>query len=87
VPDNRPDITVLVPVPEVIILPGDLVSVQLPDEGKPFNVTLPVDTKQVGCVIRPIVGAVGKESTLTVVEDCGDGPPQPFAETEIVAVP
>ena len=33
--------------------------VQLPDDGKPFNTTLPVGTKQVGWVMVPAVGAVG----------------------------
>lgn len=47
---------VLVPVPEVVIAPGDLVNVQLPDDGKPFNNTLPVGSVHVGCVIVPTVG-------------------------------
>jgi hypothetical protein len=33
-------------VPEPVILTG--LMVQLPDDGKPFNTTLPVDTEQVG---------------------------------------
>lgn len=44
----------LEPVP--LIEPG--VIIQLPD-GNPFNTTLPVATKQVGCVITPTKGAVG----------------------------
>ena len=31
----------------------------MPDDGNPFNTTLPVATLQVGCVIVPTVGAVG----------------------------
>jgi hypothetical protein len=56
-----------VPVPSVVIPPGIRVKVQDPIEGKSLNTTLPVDTEQVGCVMAPIVGAVG----------C----PHPFAET------
>ena len=44
-------------VPEPAMLPGLIV--QLPDDGKPFNTTLPVGTKQLGWVIAPAVGAVG----------------------------
>lgn len=50
---------VVVPVPVVIAPPGDLVSVQVPDEGKPLNATLPVATMHVGWVIKPTTGAVG----------------------------
>ena len=48
VPDGRPDIVLLVPVPEVVIPPGVLVNVHVPVEGKPFNTTLPVATVHVG---------------------------------------
>jgi hypothetical protein len=34
--------------------------------GNPLNKTLPVAVKQVGCVIVPNVGAVGKEFIVTV---------------------
>jgi hypothetical protein len=44
-------------VPDPAIPPGLIV--QLPEEGKPFNTTLPVETAHVGCVIVPIVGALG----------------------------
>ena len=50
---------VLVPVPVLVMLPGDLVSVHVPDEGKPFNTTLPVAKAQVGWVMVPTVGATG----------------------------
>ena len=49
----------LVPVPVVVVPPGVLVNVQVPVAGKPFKTTLPVDVVHVGCVIIPIVGAVG----------------------------
>jgi hypothetical protein len=50
---------VLVPVPVVVVPPGVRVKVQLPVEGKPFKITLPVATEQVGWVTVPTVGAVG----------------------------
>ena len=39
---------VLFPVPVVVVLPGVLVNVQVPEDGKPFKTTLPVDVKHVG---------------------------------------
>jgi hypothetical protein len=59
VPGASPEIVVLVPVPVVVVPPGVLVSVQVPAAGRPFKITLPVDTEQVGCVIVPTAGAVG----------------------------
>ena len=56
----KPEMIVLVPEP--VMLPGLIV--QLPDDGKPFNTTLPVDTKQLGCVMVPTVGAVGLPLTV-----------------------
>jgi hypothetical protein len=55
VPVVKLDIVVDVPVP--VIEPG--LMVQVPDAGKPFNTTLPVATRQVGCVMMPRVGAFG----------------------------
>ena len=59
VPDGRPEMVVVVPVPVVVAPPGDLVTVQVPVAGKPLSTTLPVDTVQVGWVIVPAAGAVG----------------------------
>jgi hypothetical protein len=59
VPSARAETVVLVPVPVEVIPPGLRVIVHVPDEGKPPNVTLPVATEQVGCVIVPTVGVVG----------------------------
>ena len=39
---------VLVPGPVVVVPPGVLVNVHVPDEGKPLKTTLPVATAQVG---------------------------------------
>ena len=41
-------IVALLPVPEVVVPPGVLVTVHVPDAGKPFNTTLPVATEHVG---------------------------------------
>jgi hypothetical protein len=56
VPGMRFGMVALVPVP--VIAPG--LMVQVPDEGSPFNTTLPVvEEHEEGCVIVPTIGAVG----------------------------
>ena len=84
---TRFEIVVLVPSPVFIIPPGVPFTVQVPDEGNPFRMTLPVEDVHVGGVMVPIVGAVGKGRTVTDVEAAGDGPLHPLAVTLIVAVP
>lgn len=59
VPVANPDRVVLTPVPAMA--PGFIV--QFP-AGKPFNITLPVATVQLGCVITPIAGAVGVAAVI-----------------------
>ena len=59
VPDDSPVIVVLFPEPVVVIPPGILVNVQVPDDGNPFKTTLPLTSPQPGCVIVPTKGAVG----------------------------
>lgn len=49
----------LVPAEDVATLPGFLVSVHIPIDGKPLIMTLPVGTLQSGCVIVPITGGEG----------------------------
>ena len=39
--------------------PREAVTVQDPEPGRSLNATLPMETEQVGCVIVPMVGAVG----------------------------
>jgi hypothetical protein len=51
---------VLVPSPVLIIPPGEPFTVQVPEAGNPFKITLPVEDVQVGGVMVPIEGAVGK---------------------------
>lgn len=65
-PSGRSEIVALVPLPVVVSPPGLRVIVQVPEEGKPFKITLPVDTVQVGCVIVPTEGGEGVELTVKV---------------------
>ena len=65
-PEGRPEIVVLLPEPDVVVPPGLLVICQFPLEGNPFNITLPVNEVQVGCVITPVDGTDGLELTVSV---------------------
>jgi hypothetical protein len=58
-PAGSPETVVLVPVPEVVTLPGVRVSVQVPLAGNPVITTLPVADEQVGSVMEPTTGVVG----------------------------
>jgi hypothetical protein len=49
----------LAPDPVVITVPGYRIKVQLPVEGNPESVTLPVGTAHVGGDIVPTTGAAG----------------------------
>ena len=69
VPVVKLDMVLLVPVPD--IAPGLII--QLPD-GKPFNITLPVASAQVGWVIVPIAGAEGVTgcALMTTLAEAGE---------------
>lgn len=58
-PPVRSVMVLLVPEPETVTPPGERVITHEPVEGSPVNITLPVGTARVGCVIAPITGAVG----------------------------
>ena len=58
-PVARPDIVVDNPFPVVVTLPGVLVNVHVPVQGKPLRVTLPVAKVHVGWRIAPTIGADG----------------------------
>ena len=69
IPVARPGIVRFVPVPA--ITPG--LTVQFP-AGKPPKITLPVETAQVGCVIKPTVGACGVAgcTSITTLAEAGE---------------
>ena len=68
VPAASNDIVVPVPVPVVVIPPGILVIVHVPEDGKPPNATLPVATLHVVCVTVPIIGAAGVDNEVLIVK-------------------
>ena len=67
VPEGIPLTVVLIPVPEVVTAPGVRITVQVPDDGKPLSITLPVATPQVGWVIVPIFGAEGVTGCVLII--------------------
>ena len=79
----------LVPVPVVVIAPGDRVSVQVPAAGRPFSTTLPVATAQVGWVMVPINGAVGDPGAglMTTLSEATEVHPEIPSVTVYVYVP
>ena len=82
-PADNPVTVVDVPVPVLVVPPGDLVMVHVPEEGSPLRTTLPVATEQVGWVIAPIPGAEGVTGwvLITTLFDAEDVHP-----TELVTV-
>ena len=66
------------PVPVVVVPPGVLVKVHVPEAGKPFNTTLPLAIAQVGWVMVPTVGAVGDNgwAVITTLAEAGETQPE-----------
>ena len=85
VPAASDEIVELVPVPVVVVPPGDFVKVHVPDAGNPFKTTLPVATAQVGCVIVPTVGAVGVVGWVltTTLADAGEIHPEALVTVKV----
>ena len=54
----------VVPEPEFVSPPGLFVTVHDPEAGNPLRVTLPVAIEQVGWLIVPMTGEVGKDGGL-----------------------
>ena len=71
-PGFKFEIVVLTPLPAVFIPSGVLVSVQVPDAGKPFNTILPVAAEQVGWEMIPVEGAVGVAGALIITKSADD---------------
>lgn len=67
VPDVSPEIVFDMPVPVVVVPPGDFVRVHVPDAGKPLRTTLPVASTHVGCVMAPKTGAVGVTGCVLIM--------------------
>jgi hypothetical protein len=85
VPARSNEIVELVPVPDVVVPPGDLVKVHVPDAGNPFKATLPVAKAQVGCVIVPTFGAVGAVgwALMTTLADAGEIHPEALVTVKV----
>ena len=77
-PGDSPVIVEVTPVPVVVTAPCILVKVQVPAEGSPFRITLPVANAQVGCVRVPTVGAAGVVgwALITTFADAIDEQPE-----------
>ena len=78
VPAARPVRVVLVPAPVVVLPPGVLVNIQVP-EGKLFNSTLPVANAHVGCIMFPTEGAMGVDGCSLITTFVEDGDTHPDA--------
>jgi hypothetical protein len=81
----RPEIVVLVPVPEVETPPGVLDNVHVPEDGKPLNKTLPVAVVQFGWVIVLTTGAVGVDglALITTLPDAAEVHPEVFDTVKV----
>lgn len=88
-PAGNPDIVVDVPDPVLVVPPGDLVMVHVPEEGSPLIKTLPVGTEQVGWVIAPMLGAEGVTGwvLITTLFDAEDVHPTELVTVKVYVVP
>jgi len=66
-PGGKPDTITLVPVPVVCMVPGYLVNIHVPGEGRFARVTLPVGVVHVGAVINPGNGGGGNPGCSFIV--------------------
>lgn len=82
---GRPAIVVVLPVPVVVIFPGVLVSVHVPDEGRPASVTDPVATVHVGWIKLPAAGAAGVTgcSFIVIPADVVEMQPEAFVTVNV----
>ena len=79
---------VLTPVPVVVVPPGNLVIVQVPDAGNPFNTTLPVATAQVGWLMVPTTGAEGVTgcASMATLDDAAEVHPELLVTLKVKVV-
>lgn len=84
-PAGKPVRVVEIPLPVVLIPPGFRVTVQSPEEGRPFRVTLPVATSQSGCIVSPIDGAAGTSGGVLMftLEEVGDVHPASLVTVKV----
>jgi len=65
--------------------PGVRIRVHVPVDGNPVNITLPVDTVQVGWLMVPITGALGVEdcALITTLVDALEIQPDAFVTVKV----
>jgi hypothetical protein len=82
---GRPEIVTEIPDPVVVILSGVRNNIQLPVDGNPFNVTLPVASEHVGWVIVPTIGADGtiRDALILTVDEFPEVHPEEFVTVYI----
>jgi len=75
----------LIPVPEVVTVPGYRVRVHVPLAGKLLKTTLPVDRIHVGAVIVPTIGAAGVVGCagITALVDAAEVHPTEFVTVKL----
>ena len=69
----------------VVVPPGVLVNVHVPEAGKPFKTTLPVAIAQVDWEMVPKVGAVGDNgwAVTTTLAEAGDTQPEELVTVKV----
>ena len=78
-PDARPDMVVLNPVPVVVTPQGLRVNDHIPLDGNPLKSTFPVNTVHVGWVMVPTVGADGVTGCALITTLADDNEVHPAA--------
>jgi hypothetical protein len=74
IPDPKFVTVVPVPVPEVVVPPGFCVNIQVPEEGKLLNTTLPGLLQLDGVIVPTVGAAAGVEGMITASADEPDMP-------------
>jgi hypothetical protein len=79
----------LVPVPVVDTVPGYLINVHVPVDGKPARTTLPVANIHVGGAMVPTSGAVGIDGWvfITTSPDADETHPVEFVTVKVYVAP